>query len=217
MATRLQTILILGLLLSPGSATAHRLDEFLQATFIEVGTNQISLSLSLTPGVDVAKQVIPQIDGNLDGSLSPQEIASYAERVRTELSLTVDSRSQRLVLAGFEFPDVSEMKDGVGVISLQFTAITTNLSAGTHRLRFLNGHQTNISVYLANALVPESKSITIGRQVRDFRQTTLEFEFTVAPGTTTAGLPTNSPPIGSASSKPKLKSARLPNNVTPSP
>ena len=217
MATRLQTILILGLLLSPGSATAHRLDEFLQATFIEVGTNQISLSLSLTPGVDVALQIIPLIDGDQNGLLSPQEIAAYAERVRTELSLTVDSRSQSLVLAGSKFPEVSEMKDGLGVISLQFTAITTNLSAGTHRLRFANEHKTNISVYLANALVPESTSIMIGRQVRDFRQTTLEFEFTVAPGTTTAGLPTNSPPIGSASSKPKLNSAGPPSNVTPSP
>ena len=217
MATRLQTILILGLLLSPGSATAHRLDEFLQATFIEVGTNQISLSLSLTPGVDVAQQLIPLIDGNRDGSLSPQEIAGYAERVRTELSLTVDSRSQSLVLAGSKFPEVSEMKDGLGVISLQFTAITTNLSAGTHRLRFANEHKTNISVYLANALVPGSKSITIGRQIRDFRQTTLEFEFTVAPGAKAARVSTNSSVLWSRPSKPMLKSASPTNNVTPSP
>lgn len=217
MATRLQTILIFGLLLSPESATAHRLDEFLQATFIEVGTNQISLSLSLTPGVDVAQQLIPLIDGNHDGSLSPQEIAVYSERVRTGLSLTVDSRSQSLVLAGSKFPDVTEMKEGVGVISLQFTALTTNFSAGTHRLRFANGHQTNISVYLANALVPGSKSITIGRQIRDFRQTTLEFEFTVAPGAEAARLSTNSSALWSRPSKPKLNSAGPPSNVSPSP
>ena len=208
---------LLALLLPVWSATAHRLDEYLQTTFIAVGTNQIALGLSLTPGVDVAQQIIPLIDENRDGSLSPQETASYAERVRTNLSLTVDSQLQPLVLTGSQFPGVAEMKDGVGAITLQFTTITTNFSAGTHRLRFANGHQTNISVYLVNALVPESKAIMIGRQVRDFRQTTVEFEFTVAPGPKTAGLSTNSPPVGSVSAKPKLKSASPPYNVTPSP
>jgi len=193
------------------------LDEYLQTTFIAVGTNQIALSLSLTPGVDVAQLIIPLIDESRDGSLSPQEIAGYADRVRTNLSLTVDSKLQPFVLSGSQFPGIAEMKDGVGAISLQFTAITTNFSAGTHRLRFANGHQTNISVYLVNALVPESKSITIGRQVRDFRQTTLEFEFTVTPGPKTAGPSTNSPPFKSGSAKPKLKSASPPYNVTPQP
>ncbi len=214
MPARRHLFALVVLLLQTWPATAHRLDEYLQTTFIAVGTNQIALSLSLTPGVDVARQIIPLIDENRDGSLSPQEIAGYAERIRTSLSLTVDSQLQPLVLTGSQFPGVAEMKDGVGTISLQFTAITTNFSAGTHRLRFANGHQTNISVYLANALVPGSTSIAIGRQIRDFRQTTLEFAFTVAPGPKTAGLSTNPPPVTSGSAKPKLKSVSPPYNVT---
>lgn len=210
MAAGLHRLVLLGLLLQAFSATAHRLDEFLQTTFIAVGTDQIALSLSLTPGVDVSPQIVSLIDGNWDGSLSRQEIANYAEHVRTNLTLVVDSKKLPLVLTSSKFPDVAEMKDGVGVISLQFTAVTTHFSAGTHRLRFANEHQTNISVYLANALVPDSRSITIGRQVRDFRQTTLEFEFTVAPST-------NPPSARSASSKPKLKFAGPPHNVAPSP
>ena len=43
-------------------AQAHRLDEYLQATRIDISSNRVDLEMDLTPGVDVASVVLPLMD-----------------------------------------------------------------------------------------------------------------------------------------------------------
>lgn len=74
------------------AASAHRLDEYLQATLISVEKDHVQASMRLIPGVAVSSAVIPSIDSNGDGVISDAEQRAYAERVVGDLSLSVDGK-----------------------------------------------------------------------------------------------------------------------------
>jgi len=61
-----------------GVASAHRLDEYLQATIISVEKDHVQASMGLIPGFAVSSSVIASIDTNSDGILSAAEQTAYA-------------------------------------------------------------------------------------------------------------------------------------------
>ena len=61
------------LLLCSMPAWAHRIDEYLQAPILSLGSNQAHASMRLVPGVMVAPSVIAMIDANHDGVFSENE------------------------------------------------------------------------------------------------------------------------------------------------
>src|SRR5437879_4178060 len=77
--------LLLAFLTLSFAARAHRLDEYLQATLIEIGTNQATLQINFTAGVDTANAVIWLLDLNHDGTISSSEADAYASQVRSQL------------------------------------------------------------------------------------------------------------------------------------
>src|SRR5579862_6456121 len=81
-----------------GVASAHRLDEYLQATIVLVEKNHVQASMRLIPGVTVASTVIASIDSDGDGVLSDAERRAYAERVLGDLLMTVDGERLKLKL-----------------------------------------------------------------------------------------------------------------------
>src|SRR5271155_2151138 len=110
------------LLLFEGSASAHRLDEYLQATIFSVEKDRVQAFLRLTPGVAVSPIVIWTIDTNGDGSISETEQKAYAERVLRDLSLSVDGHPLKLRLVSVDFPTADDMKNGLGEIQIEFMA-----------------------------------------------------------------------------------------------
>jgi hypothetical protein len=52
---------------------AHPLDEYLQALYLQLGTDRIGVELDLTLGVLVGPQVVSLIDSNGDGQISQDE------------------------------------------------------------------------------------------------------------------------------------------------
>src|SRR6185503_8540723 len=94
------------ILLSLGSpASAHRLDEYLQATTISLEKNRVQAQIRLTPGVAVFSFVMATIDTNRDGVISAREQAAYSERVLRDLSLAVDGDRLKLHLISTNFPE----------------------------------------------------------------------------------------------------------------
>jgi hypothetical protein len=65
------------------------------------------------------------------------------------------------------------------VIQLRAVAPLIHISNGVHHLSFRNAHRRNVSVYLANALVPTDGRIAINAQHRDAAQTDLTIEYTL--------------------------------------
>jgi hypothetical protein len=162
------------------AADAHQLDEYLQATRIAIEPDRIVLEIGLTPGVAVAEQIFASIDRNSDHQISGPEIEAYARTVLGDVVLQFDGQSFPVILARAECPPWSDMREGLGTIRLRATADVPVGTAGHHHLQFSNMHQSRMSVYLANALVPSSRAITISEQRRDVLQRGIRLELDVA-------------------------------------
>jgi hypothetical protein len=169
------------MVLNCGAAvSAHRYDEVLQGSRIGVEPDRVHLELRLTSGIAVADAVVRDIDVNGDGVLSAMEQQAYGERVLHQLTLRVDdSAPLTLVVAESKFPDPAAMRGGDAAINLQIEATLPRLGGGAHRLSFRNDHATASSVYLANALIPDSPEVTVTGQRRDVDQRQLDIDFTL--------------------------------------
>src|SRR5690242_10364386 len=169
------------LLLAGAPASAHRLDEYLQATTIALEKDRVQAQLRLTPGVAVFRRVLSIIDTDADGSISEAEQQAYAGRVLGDLSLTIDGNHLRLHLISAQFPSIEEMKEGRGEIQLEFTADVPG-GGPDRRLIFENHHQSRMAAYLVNCLVPRDPDVRITAQNRNYRQSFYQLDYVQGDG-----------------------------------
>ena len=161
------------------SASAHRLDEYLQGTIVSVGKTQLKAQMTLTPGVAVFPFLMADIDTDANGVISETEQRTYAERVLRDLSLTIDGHALTPRLISEQFPAIGEMKEGRGEIQLDFSA---ELPRGgrNRKLTLENHHRPGISAYQVNCLVPRDSDIRIAAQKRNYSQSHYELEYVQA-------------------------------------
>ncbi|MFT8789225.1 hypothetical protein [Komagataeibacter saccharivorans] len=169
----------IGFMAAIGSARAHRLDEYMQATVIDVARRHITVTVRLTPGVDVASGVIRQIDSNADGILSAQEQKRYTDRVRQGLQLDLNGHPLSLTVAETLFPPVTTMQTGNGTIILRLDA-NVELIPGSYRLVYANHGAGTDTVYLVNGLLPHDPAIHIQQQRRSPDQASYGLDFSVS-------------------------------------
>ena len=161
-----------------GAADAHTLNEYVQALRVDVGSARLLVYLDLTPGTNIAAHVLQRIDGNGDGALSPTEAEAYARSVIADLAITLDGHDVALSLVRVETPAAEELRDGQGAIRIH-TSARPSTPNGRHRLVVRNGHLPSLSVYLANALLPDAADIRILQQSRDLRQQTFSLDYEI--------------------------------------
>ena len=159
-------------------AFAHRLDEYLQAATIDVAKGHVAVRLHLTPGVEVAAQVLSSIDTNGDGLISQVEQETYAGQVRDDLTLSVDGKTLPLRLDSSSFPTIEAIKGGVGEILFVYQA---DLPPGGSKrtLSFVNRNRKSIAVYMVNAVVPSDPDVHVATQTRSPDQGSYRMEFTI--------------------------------------
>jgi hypothetical protein len=166
------------ILLSVGrTATAHRLDEYLQATVISIEADRVEALLRLTPGVAVSTVVLAGVDSDADGDIVESEQRTYAERVLRDLSLTVDGDALPLQLSSMTFPATADIKAGLGEIQINFSAAVPRGGAN-RRLVFENHHHSKISAYLVNCLAPQDRNIRVVAQHRNEQQSFYQLDYT---------------------------------------
>ena len=158
-------------------ASAHRRDEFLQAARVAIDPDRVRVELDLTPGISIADTVLRDIDRDGDGSISAAEGTGYAARVLSAVTIDVDNVALAPRLLDSTFPDIAAVRHGEGTIRIRLSAETPRLGAGAHRLRYRNAHQPDMSVYLANALVPADARVAITGQDRDVDQRALSVDY----------------------------------------
>jgi hypothetical protein len=163
------------------AASAHRLDEYLQATLVGIAPDEIRLYVNLTPGVEVADRVVGEIDRDRHGVISAEDAAAYCHRVMHDLIAAVDDRPVELRLAKSNFPEPDELRGGSGVIQMEFVVMAGGAMApGPHRFALENRHLPWVSVYLFNAAQARVGSeIEIVGQKRNDNQSVGEIEFGV--------------------------------------
>ena len=157
-------------------AFAHRLDEYLQATTIAVEKDRVRTEIRLTPGVEVFPTILAAIDKDRNGIFSDAEQRDYAERVRRDLSLSLDDDRLTLRLVSSTFPTIQEMTHGLGAIVMAFESSVPR--GGVERtLVFENRHMKSMAVYLVNGLVPTDSDIRPGAQRRNRQQSHYELDY----------------------------------------
>lgn len=179
---KLLRLALFALLVCPSALVAHRLDEYLQATLVAIEPRDVRLQIDLTPGVAVAAQLLALIDRDRNGVISPREGAAYAESLKRDLTVRLDRRILGLRLTASSFPALAELRDGTGIIRLDFSVAAGPIAPGAHQLTLENRHLPRMSVYLLNAALPRSGSVRITRQTRNADQSVGTIEFTVSPG-----------------------------------
>ena len=127
----------------------------------------------------MADAIIADIDRNGDDRLSDEEQRAYASLVVGALDVDIDGTRLRMQLDAASFPDNGALRRGEGVIRLQSSAAFPAVPAGTHHLLFRNRHHPDRSVYLANALVPESDRVAVTDQRRADDQSELTIDYTL--------------------------------------
>jgi hypothetical protein len=160
-------------------ASAHRVDEYLQATLISVEKDHVQVFIRLTPGIAVSSAVLASIDTDADGVISQTERRAYAERVLADLLLTVDGNRLTPRLVSVDFPEVEEMKEGIGEIRIAFTAPLPG-GVRNRRLVFENHHQSRIAAYLVNCLTPRDRSVRVIAQNRNEDQSCYQLNYVQA-------------------------------------
>ncbi len=136
--------------------------------------------MRLIPGVAVSSIVLASIDANADGMISKTERRAYAESVLRDLSLSADGSRLRLQLVSVEFPKTEDMKEGLGEIHIDFKADSPPHSGGKRKLNFENHHQSRISAYMVNCLVPRDRNIRIVGQNRNELQSFYQLDYVQA-------------------------------------
>jgi hypothetical protein len=159
--------------------SAHRLDECLQSARVAVEPDHLELQLSLTPGVEVAARIIGDLDRDGDGTFTASEQAAFSSVVFGALELTHDGQPLGLESPTASFPDITALQRGEGTIHFTSRATLPAHAGGEHRVGFRNRYRPEASVYLANALVPESQRVAVTMQHRATDQHQLVIDYTL--------------------------------------
>ncbi len=157
-------------------ASAHRLDEYLQAAQLAINPDRVDLQLELTPGAALATAILAEIDRDRNGTISDAEARAYAAVVQGAIRLELDGSLPHPELVESRPPGVDAVSKGEGTMRLRWTAPLPPLADGPHELFYLNAHHRDVGVYLANVLVPSSDRVAVTSQDRDVEQR----EYTVA-------------------------------------
>jgi hypothetical protein len=166
----------------PVATSAHRLDEYLQASRVSIARQQVTLEIDLTPGASIAARVVALVDRDHDGRISPIEAAEYGRAVVRDAVLEVDGRPVSLTLTRAEASSIGEMSEGLGSIRLvALGSLREAAAAGRHQLHLRNDHHPESSVYLVNALVPQTPDVSVARQIRDIHQRDFHLDYDIRP------------------------------------
>ena len=161
--------------------SAHRRDEYLQAALLAIEPGRVQIQLDLTAGISVADAVLSQIDTDRTGTISSAETLAYGNSVLNEVSLEADGEPLHLELRNQYVPAIESVRKGEGAVRLELSARMPSLGPGPHTLRYRNRHRADISVYLANVLVPVSDRVAVAAQRRDVDQRELTVDFVLRP------------------------------------
>jgi hypothetical protein len=176
---RFAGLVLAGAVTAGSGVSAHRLDEYLQAARIDIAPDRITIELDLTPGVAIAGSLVPEIDRDSDGTITAGEGQAYVRGVLGAIDLALDGGPLEVESGTGAFPDLTALQDGTGTIRLSATVALPPQQEGAHRVFFRNRYRPDVSVYLANALVPETNRISVSAQRHSGEQRELAIDFRV--------------------------------------
>ncbi|MCS1409779.1 MAG: hypothetical protein M2R45_02965 [Verrucomicrobia subdivision 3 bacterium] len=171
-----KTVLALAFCCSAPNAWAHRLDECLLASRIDIMTAAIILDIDVTPGVAVLPEFLSWVDTDKNGVISQGEGDDYARSLLEDCTLLLDDELHDSEFLGATVPSSQALAEGIEKLRVK-AQIPVRLTNGHHIFAFYCAHHPEICVYLSNALLPTSEKINVVRQTRDLLQRRIEVRF----------------------------------------
>jgi hypothetical protein len=160
------------------SVEAHQLDEYLQASRLDMSRDRIVVELTLTPGTLIAPRLLTSIGDERRHTISSEDLIRYAQQVLDDLRLSIDGRTYHLTAARVVASLWDELADGTGSIRIEAVTDGARITCGSHRIAYENTHAPVLSSYLVNALKP-GRDVRITAQRRDRLQHRLELDVEV--------------------------------------
>ena len=151
----------------------------LLVSVIALESRDLTITLSMTPGHDIADRIIALIDGDRDGTLSESEMGAYADTVVSDLSLVIDGKGIPMTIDSVGMPSVPALKDGTEAMVIRLSAPIPR-KPGRHEVEYRNGHLSEIAKRLVNTKVPPP-SMSIDSQDRSPDQSFYRLQINVAP------------------------------------
>jgi hypothetical protein len=162
----------------PSPSSAHVLDQYLQASRIDLQPDGIVIDIGLTPGAEIADDVLGGgIDANHDGQLSEGECEGYARRVLRDVTLAAREQPLTPKLLACRCPAYDDVRAGTGTIHVRAAAAVPLDVPGRHRIVYRNQHQPERGLYVVNALAPSVRGMRIVGQGRDPLQRELQLDY----------------------------------------
>lgn len=187
---------LLTLLLLPATASAHPLDQVVEATYVTVGDGVVDLELKVSPGSLVAEPIVAALDADGDGTISDAEGDAYARAMLSALTLTLDGETVTLLEAGIEVPTVLALRAGYGEVVIHAAGTLPPIDGATAAaLVVTNADTTAGATFQANAFVEAGAAVDLGLQTRSEDQRMLRVPVTF--GTAAGTAPGTAPVTGS--------------------
>jgi hypothetical protein len=139
----------LALLLAPGRADAHPVDEVVQGAYLTLAPGELRLELDLTPGTEVADAVLRALDANGDRRITDAEARTYAERVLKQSTVTLDGAPAAWRLDRVNAPSYESLKFATDTFKVYAVAVRPD-RPGAHSLAYDNRYQPAKSQCIAN-------------------------------------------------------------------
>lgn len=149
-----------------GSASAHPVDEVVQAAYLLVTPSGLRLQLEITPGPAVSGTVLGSMDADRNGVFTRSEQRAYALRVLGQCMLSFDGKPVAWSFDQIGVPAYAVLRQQAGTVQL-FAHAPLALDARPHRLFFRNAYRPARGPTTANVFIdPAARGISFSDQRR---------------------------------------------------
>jgi hypothetical protein len=125
--------------LLPGCASAHPVDEVVQSVYLFIGPDAVLLELDLTPGSAVSGSVMGALDGDSDRSITDAEARAFAEMVLERSSLMIDGETLALKVQSVTVPPYDMLEQAGDTLRI-FASAGHADTQGKHVLHYVNSY-----------------------------------------------------------------------------
>ncbi len=160
---------LLLLLLAPGWAAAHPVDEVVQGAYLTLSPGAVRLELDLTPGPAVADALLQSLDARRDGLITDAEARAYAERVLKQSTIVLDGVAAAWRLEKISTPLYESLRLGSDTLKIYAVAVRPD-QVGAHTLSYRNRYQPAKSQCIANIFLqpgPDRRYLVTGQKHSD--------------------------------------------------
>jgi hypothetical protein len=154
------------MVLFPGCAMAHPVDEVVQSVYLFLGPEVVLLEVDLTPGSAVSGSVMGPLDADGDRRITNVEARDFAAMVLKQSSLMIDGEMLTLTVQSVTVPPYDMLEQAGDTLRIFASAVHAD-AAGAHVLHYVNGYVPAKSLRDANIFLQPDGAWVYGVTAQD--------------------------------------------------